>query len=168
MLRYLGLLLLFSSAVMTGFYAAAVVEERVAMLERQLLFWRQFAQQLTALRSTPGQIVALLATGQEFAADPFFGRLVRAFKQSDSFAQALQGSINATPAVRDGPLRDILLPLGTTIGLRDLDSQLAMLNSVTVRLEQLLQTVREQSRQKAGLYRRLGIFGGLLLAVIFF
>lgn len=168
MLRYLGLLLLFSSAAMTGFYAAAVVDERLKMVERQLAFWQQFARQLSALRSAPGRIVALLTAGQEFACDSFFVRLCQAFDQTDSFAVALQSSIAATPTVRDSQLRDILLPLGSVIGLRDMDSQLAMLDSVAIRLEQLLQATREQSRQKAGLYRRLGIFGGLLLAVIFF
>lgn len=168
MLRYLGLLLLFSSAAMTGFYAAAVVDERQKTVERQLAFWQQFARQLSALHSAPGQIVALLAAGQEFACDSFFVRLWQAFDKTDSFAVALQSSIAATPALRDSQLRDILLPLCSVIGLRDIDSQLAMLDSVTIRLEQLLQATREQSRQKAGLYRRLGIFGGLLLAVIFF
>lgn len=168
MLKLAGLLLLFSSAAMSGFYAAAVLEEEEHAIVRQLSFWRQFASQLECRRCPPAQIVAMLCSGNEFVNDRFFRHLCAAFGDTQSFGSALDRAICAESGRNARRLSELLTPLEDCVGLRDMESQLVCINSVILAIERQTELLREQSRRRSGLYRRLGILGGLLLAVVFY
>ena len=59
------------------------------------------------------------------------------------------------------------MTLGDIIGSRDLESQLAALDSVLELLRELLKEAETDYGKRGGLYRRLGILSGLALVVIF-
>lgn len=167
MLKYVGLLLLFSSAALTGFYAAASLEDKEKSVARMLSFWRQFALQLRCLQSSPWQLVSMLSSQKEFAGDRFVRLLLDSLSANSNFGSAIHQSLTGCGELYKQGIAQIVAPLGDIIGIRDIDSQLAALESVIMRLGELHSRAVETSRQKGGLYRRLGIIGGLLLAVIF-
>lgn len=167
MLKLAGLLLLFSSSVLTGFYAAAALHDREQSVNRQLSFWQQFSLQLECLQSPPAQLVHMLAAQREFAGDGFYRLLDDSFKSGGSFKAALGKALTALSITKDREICEILLPLGDVIGVRDIESQTAAIASVVMRLTDRRDRVRKEAAQKGGLYQRLGILGGLLLAVLF-
>lgn len=168
MLKLAGLVLLFSSAAMTGAYAAAQLGEREQGVRRIIMFLRQFALQLECLRSSPGRITVLLAGQQEFAGDRFIAALAQEFGQTQSFLRAVESAVAVCPWLERWGIAKPLLELGDVIGVRELEGQLTSLKSVIMLLEDIRVTAGREREKKGDLYRRLGLLGGAMLAVLFF
>lgn len=167
MLKLTGLLLLFSSCTLFGTYRALQLGERAKAVGRMIDFWRQFALQLEALRASPAQLVHMLAAEQEFAGDRFFSLLDNSF-DSGSFKQALCSAVSAVPQLKSWGIAQAILPLGDIIGVRELETQLAEIASVILRLTKIQDIAETEREQKGGLYQRLGVMAGILCVVIFF
>lgn len=168
MLRLMGLLLLFSSCTLFGARKAAQLGERTQAVGRMIDFWRQFALQLECLRCPPRQIVSLLVAQQEFAEDPFFLSLERAFDSGGSFRPALSKALVAHPRLAVWGVAQAIAPLGDVVGVRELETQLAALASVLLTLGKLEHIAETEQEQKGTLYRKLGVLAGVLCVVILF
>ena len=167
MLKFVGLLLLFSSVALLGFGAAASLGERAQYLSTLVSFWRQFAIQLERLRATPRQLVYRLAQQQEYNSNRFVQLLADGFAEGESFQEAMERTLSACPELNEMGVVQPLRGLEDVIGRQPLESQLAALAGVTALLQEQHQHWQEESRRKGSLYRRLGLLGGGLLTVLF-
>lgn len=167
MLRLAGLLLLFSSATLTGFYCAAELQEQERLLRHLATYLRQFSLQLDCLRAPPAQIAQQLARQQEFCGERLLVSLGQSFLPDGSFGGALGRALAACPGLRKSGVDELLLPLGDVIGVRELSTQLAAIASAVLLLEQRQSVAKDACEKKGGLYRRLGMLAGVLLVVVF-
>lgn len=79
----------------------------------------------------------------------------------------LAAALVKCPELRECGADGILLSLGDVIGSQELESQLVALDSVLALLKRRLAEEDAAYGKYGGLYRRLGVLGGLALAVVF-
>ncbi len=89
------------------------------------------------------------------------------FRSSPSFRRNLAAALVKCPELRECGADGILLSLGDVIGSQELESQLVALDSVLALLKRRLEEEDAAYGKYGGLYRRLGVLGGLALAVVF-
>ncbi|MEG1688007.1 MAG: hypothetical protein RR276_09015 [Angelakisella sp.] len=167
MLKLTGLLLLFSSAVLTGMDAANRLMQKEHYLRQLGSFFRQFAIQLDCLRCSPAQLVLVLSRQQEFYGNELINGLLLYLAEGISFKQALRDTLKECHNAQRWGVDRLLWQLEDTIGVRELETQLAVLHSVVAALEEQHAAAAQQVQKKGSLYRRMGVLTGLLLAVFF-
>ncbi|MEG1777816.1 MAG: hypothetical protein RR209_02465, partial [Angelakisella sp.] len=77
-------------------------------------------------------------------------------------------AVSAVPQLKSWGIAQAVLPLGDIIGVRELETQLAEIASVILRLTKIQDIAETEREQKGGLYQRLGVMAGILCVVIFF
>lgn len=165
MVKLLGLALVFSCGLFTGWGRALSLEREAKRASSLREFLRQFRLSLEATRAAPGEIVKMLAKETAFTDDEAVQAMAASFRQSGSFAQAVQAAIKEGTG-KPGAAESILLSLGDTVGVKPLDQQLSALAGAELLMEREWELSRERSRRYGGLSKRLGALLGLLAVVI--
>lgn len=163
-----GILIIFGVCAALGFQQADNLKEQVRILEETIAFWRQFRVHLEKLRATPKELVRMLRRQEAFENNTLACRLEAGFDQNPSFEHNLLGALNECPQLVACGAEPILKGLGDVIGAQDLEAQLAALDSALALLGRQLEKEESRCKQYSGLYQRLGILGGLAVAVVLF
>ena len=164
MAKILGLMLVFSCGIFAGWGRALCLERDAKKAGLLRDFLRQFRLCLETTRAAPGEIVRMLAKETAFTGDATIQTMAAAFRQSGSFAQAIQAAMEG--GRKPGAAENILLSLGDSVGVKPLPEQLSALGGAELRMEREWELARERSRKYGGLSKRLGVLLGLLAVVI--
>lgn len=164
MAKLLGLILVFSCGVLSGWGRAFSLEREAKKTGLLRDFLRQFKNCLETTRAAPGEIVRMLAKETAFTGEEMVQTMAAAFRQSGSFAQAVQAAIKGQG--KPGAVENILLSLGDAVGVKPLPEQLSALAGAELLLEREWELARERSRKYGGLSKRLGALLGLLAVVV--
>lgn len=167
LLKTVGIFLIFGVCAALGFQQADRLKSRVALLRETIAFWEQFRIQLGGLRASPGEIIRMLRQRGAFERNSLARELDTGFRSSPSFRRNLAAALVKCPELRECGADGILLSLGDVIGSQELESQLVALDSVLALLKRRLAEEDAAYGKYGGLYRRLGVLGGLALAVVF-
>ena len=160
MLKFAGLLFLFSCAMLLGYAQAHQLRRREQVLGQLLEFLRQMTVHLRTSMAPPRELVGRVARQSTLADCALVQELARQFEESGSFRRNIGRAVERT-GLEGTAEGDILLGLGDEIGERPLEHQLSALASCTLELERELEAARY-----APLYQRLGVLGGLLVVVL--
>ena len=165
--KAIGSCLLLAACGTLGWQQADRLRAKVILIREAKAFWEQFRTQLIHLRASPGDIIHTLAHMGAFEKNCLAAALERAFRNSADFGANLSQAMRECPELCGCGAGPIIMTLGDIIGSRDLESQLAALDSVLELLRELLKEAETDYGKRGGLYRRLGILSGLALVVIF-
>ena len=166
MLKTAGILLIFAVCTGMGFQQAEKLRERVTLIREILAFWGQFQVQLRGLRASPGDIVRLLRRQTAFCRNCLVVELDKAFGEGYDFGRNLEEALSRCPELKECGVSDILRTLEDVIGFRDLETQMVTLDSVQALLSVRLEEEENRLRRYGGLYRRLGVLGGMAVVVL--
>lgn len=164
MTKALGLVLVFSCGLLAGWGRAFALEREARRAGLWRDFLRRFQVCLETTRSSPGEIVSMIAKETAFTAEEAVQAMAASFRQSGSFAQAVRAALEGRG--RPGAVEGILLSLGDTVGVTTLEEQLSALEGAQLLLEREWELAKERSRRYGGLSRRLGLLLGLLAVVV--
>lgn len=164
MTKVLGLVLVFSCGLFAGWGRALSLEREANKAGLWRDFLRQFKNCLETTRAAPGEIVRMLAKETAFTDNEAVQAMAASFRQSGSFAQAVQTAIQK--GRKPGAVENILLSLGDTVGVKPLPEQLSALGGAELLLEREWELAGERSRRYGGLSKRLGALLGLLAVVV--
>lgn len=165
MIKLAGMLLLAGCGTLLGFARASRLSEQASALELVADFVRQFRVRLGLQRAAPSELVAVLSRQGCFARSAFVRALAEACRGTQDFSEAIRRAVGACPEVK--PIADLLRSFGESVGVKALEAQLSDLDADLLLLEKEAQRARAASEKYGNLYRRLGLLGGLLAAVLF-
>lgn len=164
-MKWIGILIVFSCCTAAGFsYSGSIVEKR-RNCSLMIQYWKSFRQLLQTSRSSPLSLAMQLGESSAYSQFQFAADLKQAAVFKRSFKDALTYLFDREKCDYLF-LAQFLSPLGETMGCFSLETEIQVLDTVLLRLEQELSFWAEKEERQAGLSRRLGLLCGILLVVV--
>ena len=145
-----------------GQSAASKLKKRAAYL--RLL--RQWIAEITGLLRTSLPLTAdLLRMTAEAPAYQPLRFLHAASNHAEAFPDCWEPAL-LSDYMLTSEMREVLSTVGQTLGSTVLDGQLSVLALCTEQLADMQNQAEQAAREKSGLYRSMGLFGGLFAVIL--
>ena len=165
----IGLLLILAICVWTGAYYSARVRRRPREINRFIRLFTAIQSEIEfALRPTDA-LLKKLAAQNEFSDFRFLQTVNRLFQSGESLQYAWEQA--AEELQNSGALQQeeitLIRSFCSAFGNTDRAGQRANCTYLIAQLETVEATALTASRKKGGLYRTLGVLGGIFLVILF-
>lgn len=169
MLKTAGLLLILATCVWTGAYFSARVRRRPREIKRFIRLFTAIQSEIEfALRPTDA-LLRKLAAQSEFSDFRFLQTVNQLFQNGASLQHAWEKA--AKELQKSGILQQeeitLIRSFCSAFGNTDRAGQRANCMYFIAQLESVEATALTASRKKGGLYRMLGVLGGIFLVILF-
>lgn len=164
-MKWLGVLMVFSCCTAAGFFYAESIAEKRRICVEMISYWKSFRQLLQTSRENPLILIDRLAESSAYSDFCFAMEMKRFAVWEHSFSDTMAHLFEQ----EKGDylfLRHCLSPLEKTLGCAPLETEIQVLDTVLLRLEQERSYWSEKEDRQAGLSRRLGLLCGTLLVVV--
>ena len=161
-MKLFGAMLVLGVCIHCGMTAAAKLTRRAGRIRllRQLLTDAESALQFTLL--PVGDLLHQLA-GQAVYRELTF--LQDAAAHAESFPESWHTALQADSRLMPDE-KAVLETFGSTLGSTALDGQISTIGLCLERLAQMQTDAEQYAKEKGGLYRSLGLFGGLFCVIL--
>lgn len=166
MIKLMGLICIFSAAVLCGNEFSVRVRLRYEAIVQIIEFFRQLAIQLEYYRAPTGQIIVSLAAREQFSSNQFIRELAKAMRETDNFTDALSMVNRESSCLENLHIKENIDTLCGIIGCTDAESQLLAIKGLLVELENHASLAAEDNKRKGSLYRKLGVIAGAFIVII--
>lgn len=168
-MKLAGVLFVILSATSVGLKIASSLRKRCRRISQLLTALQVMCSEIGHCGTPLPQTFALMAVSAEDEVERLFSSMAKTMDKrrwldpQTAMAQALQDE----PLLgEDREVVEILLSLSATLGKYDRKSQLKALEQAKGKLEQLLQSARQECSVKSKTYEVLGICAGLSVAIL--
>lgn len=161
-IRILGGLLLVVSGTLCGLYASGSFQNRVRLLEQYLLFLRQTQTMIGYTAADIREVLSLPASLPLLR--PVLNDCLHLMDGGCELESAWRGAVDLH-VERPGD-RELLYCFGDSFGTSNVSGELNKLSLHCELVEQRLLPLREELKTKRRLYRMIGMFSGVLTAVV--
>ena len=169
MLKLLGVLLVVVGSAAFGFGSASGIRRQIRLLQELIARLQDMKSQI-AYRMTPlPELLEQMAVACHTELAAFF----TAFAENMTGNMLMSVPVAASMALEcthnlplDAEGQETLRTFCQSLGLYDLDGQLAALNLAQTRLQQQLDTLEASKRARCRSYQTIGVCAGLAIAVI--
>lgn len=144
---------------------ASSLSAQVTRLEHSIAVLRAIADSLRYTAPPMRRLIADIAAQERFSQVGYIQDCRANLQQGMPFPVSWRHAVDGD-ALLGVEHADILLPLGDVLGHTEVSGQLAALEHASAMLETRLEQARGYEGSHARLYRSLGFFGGLAIAVI--
>lgn len=164
-MKWLGALMVFSCCTAAGFSYAGSIAEKRRICAEMISYWKSFRQLLQTSRENPLVLIERLGESNAYSDFGFAMEMKRFAVWDHSFSDTMAHLFEQTTGDYLF-LRHCLSPLEETLGCVPLETELQVLDTVLLRLEQERSYWAGKEDRQAGLSRRLGLLCGTLLMVV--
>ena len=163
MYHLMGAVLLAAGGAWFGFQAAAGLRQRVWAL-RDLAAGLALLERELELNAPPlPELMARLAESAPGAARTLFRRCIS--EEERPFAQTWSRAVEAQPALHQED-RQMLAPLGQSLGRYDIPAQVQAVSAVRRTLEEAIAQAEHCRDRQGRVYQVLGLSGGIFLVIL--
>lgn len=172
MLKFLGLAMLFATAVAIGSIMAHDVKMRVEELVYVKKLMTMFKGELSYKNAMLSEAFMVVGLRAKKPYDRLFKGLSEATEENNTMTMAKVFETKVDELLRDDTFlkkEDIhwFKELGETMGYQDQKMQLANIDLYIERLSQMVLEEKEKMNETMKMYRTLGVMAGLLLFIAF-
>lgn len=166
MLKIIGAFFVIITGIMLGFSASAKLSRRVQFLEGYISALKEAS---IRIRYTACDITELFRCDGSGAVDIMLRLFTQKVKSGKSAKNAWTSAVNTLSDKKQLAKEDktLIEEFGTTFGTSDVDGELTHIQAHITLLSDRLEKARTEQTEKSKLYKILGLFGGVTLAVIF-
>lgn len=162
LVKIAGGLLLVICGTLAGLYAAGKFKDRVRLYEQYLIFLNQVK---TALGYTAPDVRELLEMESDVPLlSPVIHDTAALLDDGCNFSDAWQSAVELH--VRDRSDRELLRRFGESFGTSNVSGEIGKLSLLMELVRERLDAMKEELKTKRRLYRIVGMFGGVLSAVL--
>lgn len=162
-MKLFGLMCIFFGCTAVGVYASQKLRQRVEAVGVLLSLLETISAYIRYQSLPLEDVFAAAAENPNFKKLSFLRSLV--FSPDISFAEKWTSVLQAEHTLPQ-QAKQILLRLGNSLGVTDVQGQLSVLQLHRKELASLEEEMREIYRSHGELYRRLGILSGLMLVLL--
>ena len=164
-MKAIGCLMIILSTTLTGCYLSSVLKKRVKLFEELAMFSKNIA---TAIKYDGSDLSCLIENENHHMKTPFTEKVTQYLHQttdiSVSFRNALKDlSMNYGLSKED---KALILQFTAKLGVTDTDGQVSHCHYFQKVFSEKAEMFKQESLTKSKLYRSLGFFSGLTVAVI--
>lgn len=163
MIKLLGLLLVVCTGSMLGLQKAKQFQNQAAWLAALEGFLRSMQTEIRYLAPPLEQLLSQLYAQPAYQSLTFLSGTASYLGQMP-FGQAWSRAVREACSHREA--KQVLLQLGGELGNSDIDGQLAAIGLAEERIHMLLESARQQSREKGKLCTVMGTLLGTLAAIL--
>lgn len=167
MIKAVGIALILMSGTALGFFASKYLDQQVRRLEQLEGFLHALMVRLEYTLAPTGELIRDVAGMEQFAGVKFLQDCSARCERGESFPDSWKAAVEGGRAQRTPEENRLMLEIGGILGSYDADSQIAELRSILARLEVCRKAAEEHRKQRAKLYRSLGMLGAAAIAVLF-
>ncbi len=168
-IKLLGCLLVVFAASALGFSKAAEFSARLNCLMDVQSALRRFEGEIAFTKTPILEVFTKLAKDSGGWVSKVFSDVVEQLKQCDGIP-ASEAWRTAVFRSKESMLKnediEIILDFGKCLGSTDVDGQLLNLSAVIAQLDRQMENARETRDKNQKLYRSLGVYAGILIAVL--
>lgn len=165
MLKISGMALIVLCCSMMGFLKAATLSNRVIMLENVIRLYQYLHDRLKFLQPSVNSLIEQASSSQEFSNIEFLSVCNVMMNAGKSFPESWRESVYSIDTILDVKDIDIIQNISNTLGMTDIESQLAALGYDKARLGSNLEEARDYAAKHKKMYQTLGVLSGLLIAI---
>lgn len=163
MIKLLGLLLVVGAGSMLGLQKAKQLQNQAAWLAALEGFLRSMQTEIRYLAPPLEQLLSQLYAQPAYQSLTFLSGTASYLGQMP-FGQAWSRAVREACSHQEA--KQVLLQLGGELGNSDIDGQLAAIGLAEERIHMLLESARQQSREKGKLCTAMGTLLGTLAAIL--
>lgn len=145
---------------------ASGLSARLRRLEGCIALLSEMSGRLEYLQPTIGSLINSLAAQERFADLVFLRECADSMRAGDEFSRSWRVALEKQAGGLGREEADILGTLGDVLGRSDLESQLAALSLTREQLSTQIAGTRDKIKARGGLYRSIGVLGGVAAAII--
>lgn len=165
-MRLAGIICLFMTCTGIGIYAARRLRTRLRHAQCLAALLCDFSTYIRYQCTPLEELLYQFAEHPNYREFTFLRRVSTAFCPGTAPGILWKEAVSADPAVFP-QAAEILMALGNVLGTTDLEGQLAALELYRRQMDVLAEELKAACDQKGGLYRRLGVLLGAMLAILF-
>ena len=164
-MKMIGCIFLIISTTAVGFYLSTVLKRRMILFNQLALFTTNLS---TAIRYSGMEIYILLQQEYKNINIPFISDVIKNLENGYSLSESWNKSLDSLPTEYGLSSEDksIIMQFGCKLGATDIEGQTEHCNYFKNIFQNKAELLKEDYTTKAKLYRTLGFFSGLAIALM--
>ena len=164
-MKITGCILLIISTTAVGFYLSAMLKRRMMLFNQLALLTANLS---TAIRYSGVEIHTLLLNEQKNLALPFVAEAVKNLENGDTLSDSWSKALDSLPYAYGLSAEDksIIIQFGAKLGATDIQGQTEHCNYFKGLFQNKADLLREDYATRSRVYRNLGFFSGLAMALV--
>ena len=151
---------------MMGMFAASSLSVRLRRLEACVCLLSELSGRLKYLQPTVQSLVVGLAAQERFGELRFLKLCAAQMEEGADFSGCWRQSLKREEQSLGREEAALMASLGDVLGRSDLESQLSAISLTGEQFAQRMEIRRERAKKQEGLYRSMGVLGGVAAAII--